>query len=277
MRERLRLYGQPARSLRGYCPGLAEYLQRIAAVSFANAAYAEVVGVGGAAEARERGGRLRQLAVRMGGVETAAAADRWNALLGDVREEVAADDTLYARAAAAAATARRNLFDDIQQVVEEVAAAATRTRLDFASRAVMDAAQNRLVALRARLSAAAGPANADAASDEAATAADLNTTAGGNADPAPRDPFAALDRTFEAEAAAEGMDSAAADEAPGSVEAAQADPFAALERAFAARRGEFGGSCERFDRRSSARGGCPGPVRGIGPRVCEGGRRVVAR
>ena len=96
----------------GIARALTEHLQRIAAVSFANAAYAEVVGVAGAAEARERGGRLRQLAVRMDGVEAAAPADRWNALLGDVREEVTADDTLYARAAAAAATARRNLFDD---------------------------------------------------------------------------------------------------------------------------------------------------------------------
>lgn len=213
----------------GIGSALAEHLQRIAAVSFANAAYAEVVGVAGAAEARERGGRVRQLAARMGGVEAAEATDRWNALLGDIREEVAVDNALYDRAAAAAATARRNLFDDVHQVVEAVAAAATRTPPDVALRAVMGAAQNRLVELRARLSAVREPADARTGDDEAARTVDLDASAGSEE----RDRPPAAGRQVRP---AGGATRDVAEAEPGSTEPPRADPFAALEQAFAEQR-----------------------------------------
>ena len=152
---------------------------------------------------RARGGHLRQLAVRMGGVEAAAAADRWNALLGDVRAEVAADDTLYARTVAAVATARRTLFDDVHQAVEAVAAGA----------GVRGAAR------RGGLGGSCERFDGRALDG-----------------PVP-DPFAALDRAFATEAAATSLANAAVggnESAVGSVP----DPFAALERAFAAQAAE---------------------------------------
>ena len=162
----------------------------------------------------------------MGGVEAAEAADRWNALLGDVREEVAADNTLYDRAAAAAATARRNLFDEVHQLVEAVAAAAARTPPDVALRAVMGAAQNRLVELRARLSAVREPADARVADDEAARTVDLDASGGSQE----RDrPPATGHQVRPAEGAAPDV----AEAELGSTEPPRADPFAALEQAFA--------------------------------------------
>ena len=213
---------------------LAEHLQRIAGVLFVTAVYVEMVGVTGAEEARERGGRVRQLAAAMGRVDAAEATDRWNALLDELREDVAAANALYDRAAAAAATDRRALFDDVHRMVEAVAAAATRTPGDFASRAVIGDVQDRLVALRARLSTVAQPAAADAADDEVVRVSDLATTGGGSSEEPETgatleagvtDALAALDRAFETQGAAQ-------DDPPRPAEVGVADALAALDRAF---------------------------------------------
>ena len=142
---------------------------------------------------------------------------RWNALVGEVREAAASADALHGRAVAAAATARRALFDEVHGLVEAVAG----TPPDAALRAVVGAAQDSLVALRARLSAAPAPADGV----EAAMAADRDVGAG-----------VERERVLEAGAdvpPAEDAGRPAAAEAEATEVAAVADALAAFDRAFA--------------------------------------------
>ena len=223
----------------GLADALVRHLQLLAGVSFANAAYVEAVGVAGADEARERGSRIRRLAARMRNVDAAEAMDRWNNLIGGVLDDSDATCELQGTATEAHAAARRARFEDVDQVLGAIAAAATREPApDVALRAVLGAARGSAEALRSNLTegenastrASAGaetPASPDRALDEAAAVAKPEVPAGSTAD---ADAWAALDRAFAAEAAAE----AEPDEEAAPRPTADADAWAALDRAFAA-------------------------------------------
>ena len=201
----------------GIARALAEHLQRIAGVSFATAVYVETVGVAGAEEARERGGRLRQMAAGMGRYARRSPRPTRCTTGRPPRPR---------QTGAPCSTTCTGWW-------KPFAAAAIRAPGDLASRAVMGDVQDRLVALRARLSTVAQPADADAADDEVARVSDLATTGGGSSEEAETgatteagvaDALAALDRAFETQGAAQD------DARP--AEAGVADALAALDRAF---------------------------------------------
>ena len=196
----------------GLADALVRHLQLIAAVSFANAAYVEAVGVAGADEARERGTRIRRLASRLRNVDAAEAMDRWNELVGGVLEESDAASELHAAATEARTAARRVRAEDTGRALEAIAAAEARgPAADAALRAVLTAARGAAEVLRARLTAAEGDvaavvteADADAGTGEPAPEAEVTVPRAAASEAAaasPTDALAALDQAFAAEAA----------------------------------------------------------------------------
>ena len=99
----------------------------------------------------------------------AEALGQWTEQLGELRYEAEAANALHGRAMETSAAVRRTRFDDVHELVEVVAAAAAGASSDVPLRAALVAAQDSLVALRARLS------------ESAVLVAD---EAGGGADPA---------------------------------------------------------------------------------------------
>ena len=94
---------------RGLADARVRHFPVIAAVSFANAAYLDAVGVAGADEAWPGGTRIRWLAAGPRNADAGEAMDRWSALLGDVQDESEGSSRLHGRASQAHAAARRTL------------------------------------------------------------------------------------------------------------------------------------------------------------------------
>ena len=150
----------------GFAAAFAAHFELLAAVSAANAAYVDAVGVPGADEARDRAARIRGLATRMRGLGAIDDPRRWNALVGGAGAEIAAASLLHRRATEARHAADLALVDDVTRVVEALHLAGSRvarqsrpatgdTVSDAALRAALDTARAAMESLRSRIVAAA--------------------------------------------------------------------------------------------------------------------------
>ena len=115
--------------------------------------------------------------------------------------EAQAANALHGRAMEASAAGRRTRFDDVHESVEVVAAAAAGTSSDVPLRPVLGAAQDSLVALRARLSEPAV-----LVVDEAAGGMDPAAPVGGDdaAESAAADSLASAERAAAGDGVADG-------------------------------------------------------------------------
>ena len=110
----------------GFAAAFAAHFELLAAVSAANAAYVDAVGVPGAGEARARAARIRGLAARMRDLGAIDDPRRWNALVAGAGAEIAADNLLHRRAAEARHAADLTLVDAVTRVVEALQLARNR-------------------------------------------------------------------------------------------------------------------------------------------------------
>ncbi len=110
----------------GFAAAFAAHFELLAAVSAANAAYVDAVGVPGADEARARAARIRGLATRMRGLGAIDDPRRWNALVAAAGAEIAAGNLLHRRATEARHAADLALVDDVTRVVEALHLAGNR-------------------------------------------------------------------------------------------------------------------------------------------------------
>ena len=115
----------------GFAAAFAAHFELLAAVSAANAAYVDAVGVPGADEARDRAARIRGLAARMRGLGAIDDPRRWNALVAGAGAEIAAGSLLHRRATEARHAADLALVDDVTRVVEALHLAGSRVARRF--------------------------------------------------------------------------------------------------------------------------------------------------
>ena len=110
----------------GFAAAFAAHFELLAAVSAANAAYVDAVGISGADEAGARAARIRRLAARMRDLGALDDPRRWNALVGSAGAEIAAGNLLHRRATEARHAADLALVDDVTRVVEAIHLAGNR-------------------------------------------------------------------------------------------------------------------------------------------------------